>query len=305
MIFVSNFNISRDLSDLKGFFDKYKGTNIDLLLDDFTEGKTHWSVPKAALPGDIIIFMCAKEARHNLGMATSHIPAGYSTAFGLFVDEQKTLYKKYSGHILGYGIVKTTPEEEDGWWMADIDKLCKFDSSVYIDEFRSFISISKTNSITQIDDEQWERLKWLVHQYNPNLFQDATPPDARLIQKEYDEAVRKASLKSESQLKKEALKKKNQASVSTVQTQVYYRDPVIAAYVKQRAKGFCQLCGSKAPFADQNGNPYLECHHIEWLSKGGMDSIDNCVALCPNCHRKMHIQNDAKDINKLKSVIQE
>ncbi|WP_296863638.1 HNH endonuclease [Thermosyntropha sp.] len=29
--------------------------------------------------------------------------------------------------------------------------------------------------------------------------------------------------------------------------------------------------------------------HIEWLSRGGTDTIDNTVALCPNCHRKMHV----------------
>ena len=58
-----------------------------------------------------------------------------------------------------------------------------------------------------------------------------------------------------------------------------------------------------APFADQAGEPYLECHHIEWLSKGGMDSADNCVALCPNCHRKMHTLNDPDDVNILKSRV--
>ena len=30
------------------------------------------------------------------------------------------------------------------------------------------------------------------------------------------------------------------------------------------------------------------------------DTIDNTVALCPNCHRKMHIVKDIDDINKLK-----
>lgn len=29
----------------------------------------------------------------------------------------------------------------------------------------------------------------------------------------------------------------------------------------------------------------------EWLSKGGKDIIDNTIALCPNCHKKMHILN--------------
>ena len=84
--------------------------------------------------------------------------------------------------------------------------------------------------------------------------------------------------------------------MSVVLTKTYHRDPTIAAYVKKRAKGVCQLCGQKAPFIDENGDPYLECHHVKWLSQGGMDSENNCVALCPNCHRKMHIINDPEDI---------
>ena len=41
---------------------------------------------------------------------------------------------------------------------------------------------------------------------------------------------------------------------------------------------------------------------IQWLSEGGLDSIDNCVALCPNCHRKMHVVNDPKDKQVLLTV---
>ncbi|WP_462180198.1 HNH endonuclease [Pseudoalteromonas gelatinilytica] len=68
---------------------------------------------------------------------------------------------------------------------------------------------------------------------------------------------------------------------------------------KRLAKGFCMLCDQPAPFKNKSGEPYLEVHHIVWLSKGGEDTIANTVALCPNCHRKMHIQNDQKDIKKL------
>ncbi len=36
---------------------------------------------------------------------------------------------------------------------------------------------------------------------------------------------------------------------------------------------------------------------FEWLSKGA-GSIENTVALCPNCHKKMHIVQDAADIQE-------
>lgn len=51
----------------------------------------------------------------------------------------------------------------------------------------------------------------------------------------------------------------------------------------------------------KDGKPYFECHHIDWISKGGSDSNENTVALCPNCHRKMHVLNDPKDVEKLRT----
>ena len=73
------------------------------------------------------------------------------------------------------------------------------------------------------------------------------------------------------------------------------RDPYISEYAKRLAAGKCELCRQPAPFKDKKGKPYLETHHIKWLSEGGADSIDNTIALCPNCHRKMHVINDPKD----------
>ena len=74
------------------------------------------------------------------------------------------------------------------------------------------------------------------------------------------------------------------------------RDPYVSEFTKRIADGKCQLCGEKAPFLDRKGRPYLETHHVVWLSEGGADSINNTVALCPNCHRKMHILDEKGDV---------
>jgi 5-methylcytosine-specific restriction protein A len=58
----------------------------------------------------------------------------------------------------------------------------------------------------------------------------------------------------------------------------YERDEAVAEYVKRVAAG-----------------PYLESHHVVHLAQGGPDSIDNAIALCPNCHRKMHVLDLRKD----------
>lgn len=89
---------------------------------------------------------------------------------------------------------------------------------------------------------------------------------------------------------------KKEVPKRNVMNSTYIRDEIIAEYTKRRANGICQLCGKEAPFCDENGQPYLESHHIIWLSKGGSDSIENTIALCPNCHKKMHIVDSPLDI---------
>lgn len=103
----------------------------------------------------------------------------------------------------------------------------------------------------------------------------------------------------EEALKQIAKTRSNNKTVIVKETIARYRDPYISCNAKRRAKGICQLCGKPAPFNDKSGDPYLESHHIKWLSKGGEDSPYNVVALCPNCHRKMHIVNDSEDVKFL------
>lgn len=86
-------------------------------------------------------------------------------------------------------------------------------------------------------------------------------------------------------------------------TSTYVRDQYVAEASKRRANGICQLCEKPAPFKDKNGKPYLESHHIIWLSIGGSDTLENTVALCPNCHKKMHIVNDQNDVIKLQELL--
>ncbi len=81
------------------------------------------------------------------------------------------------------------------------------------------------------------------------------------------------------------------------------RSPDVAAYTRSRANGICDLCGRKAPFVDNNGIPFLESHHLITLAQGGPDVIFNTVALCPNCHRKMHIIDSEEDKEFLKKVL--
>jgi 5-methylcytosine-specific restriction protein A len=105
------------------------------------------------------------------------------------------------------------------------------------------------------------------------------------------------------ELKRRAEKSSIKAGSRRVSSTQYDRSVWVAEYVKRRANGICQLCSKPAPFIKQTGEPYLETHHIVWLSKGGEDTIRNAVALCPNCHRRMHILDRDGDKNKLLKLV--
>lgn len=70
---------------------------------------------------------------------------------------------------------------------------------------------------------------------------------------------------------------------------VFERNADVVAEVLQRAQGYCETCKTKAPFLRRsNGTAYLEVHHRKPLSEEGEDTVENALALCPNCHRQSH-----------------
>ena len=75
----------------------------------------------------------------------------------------------------------------------------------------------------------------------------------------------------------------------------YERDPAVRAWVLDNADGVCELCNHLGPFQTNEGDPFLEVHHVVPIAEGGPDTIDNAVALCPNCHRRCHLSIDCDD----------
>jgi hypothetical protein len=78
----------------------------------------------------------------------------------------------------------------------------------------------------------------------------------------------------------------------------FIRCPMVAAWILQRCRGVCGYCGDAAPFVRPNRQPYLEVHHVLPLSEGGPDTVDNAIALCPNCHRRVHHGSDRRDVRR-------
>ena len=84
------------------------------------------------------------------------------------------------------------------------------------------------------------------------------------------------------------------ALASTPARNVYQRSQDVRNYVLARAGGSCEGCRAPAPFSRKDGSPYLEPHHIRRLSDGGPDDPSFVIALCPNCHRRVHAGADGE-----------
>lgn len=134
---------------------------------------------------------------------------------------------------------------------------------------------------------------------------DPVPTPAKTILERREESENNVKIISDEALnEKLANERENnhsgKPSSRSTTTTVYDRSPYVVEYCNRRANGICELCSKPAPFnKKKTGAPFLECHHIKWLSKDGKDTTDNAVALCPNCHRKMHSLNLKSDQEKL------
>jgi hypothetical protein len=91
------------------------------------------------------------------------------------------------------------------------------------------------------------------------------------------------------ELRRLALQKASSSPSSTVRQVVRRtRQRVVKLYALKRADGKCEFCRADAPFRNEIGNPYLECHHITELANEGADHPHHVIAICPNCHRRAH-----------------
>jgi len=120
---------------------------------------------------------------------------------------------------------------------------------------------------------------------------ESTPSTEQSSEKDLDELREKAQ--------KESTENATGSTTSRTQTtQQYHRSQAVREYVMGRADGVCEGCGETAPFTSKTGDPYLHAHHIHELSDGGSDTPDTVIALCPNCHYRVHHGEDGNEYNK-------
>jgi transcriptional regulator with XRE-family HTH domain len=67
----------------------------------------------------------------------------------------------------------------------------------------------------------------------------------------------------------------------------------------ERSEGICELCENAMPFCLPDGSPYIELAYVEQGASDDKYQACNFAALCPNCHKLLHVLKRDIDIDKL------
>jgi len=107
---------------------------------------------------------------------------------------------------------------------------------------------------------------------------------------ELSDAVKTAEKSTESERNKRLATASRMPERIQLLSTGFRRNADVIVEVLKRAAGMCERCKNPAPFKRKSdGSPFLEVHHWKPLSDGGEDTVENAGALCPNCHREVHL----------------
>ncbi len=245
-------------------------------------------------------FLCAPQGGMRRSHKTNTLVLVANHTKSLYEDEWKLDTMNYTGmgskgdQSLEFAQNKTLVESNENG--VNVHFFEVFADKVYT--YQGQVVLSDKPFQEQQDDEDGNpRDVWIF----PLKRKDgSTPLIPRVsLDKTLERKVRKSSILSLDELKSRASKSTAKPGSRISTTTTYQRDPNVVNYTLKRANGVCELCEQPAPFKKKNGGPYLEVHHVVQLANDGDDTIENAVALCPNCHRRMHSLELQSDINKL------
>lgn len=164
--------------------------------------------------------------------------------------------------------------------------------------FKEYTVEQAIEVLTQQNDEMFEPIIEMLRERN-NEYSSIEIITEQPLQygtktmEEVERELEEETKTSRGLTKRERSKRLKQAlkipRILTVTTTTYQRNADVVAEVLDRANGTCERCGAAAPFIRaSDGTPYLEVHHKIRLADGGEDTVENAIAVCPNCHRELH-----------------
>ena len=244
------------------------------------------------------VFQCAGQAGMRRSLKTNTLVLVANHVKSIFDDRWIDDIFHYTGmgqiedQDINFAQNKTVAESRSNG--VDIHLFEVFEDRKYI--YQGIVSLAdEPYQEIQQDSNGRDRKVWMFPLKLNDGEQPAIIPQETLDRKN-KELEKKSKKRTTNELKSRVENAPEIPGVRSVLTKQYERNQDVVELAKRRARGKCELCEKDAPFQKKNGEPFLEVHHVIWLSRRGSDTIYNVVALCPNCHRKMHALDS--DIDK-------
>lgn len=173
---INNISFPKSLDELRYFAYDVGRFDVEDILHN---SETEWTMPKWAMPNDIVFFFHAKTAidiirRLEIQVERENPKDRSSLLYHL--QRARALYNKCGGKIFAVGRVLHRPFYDDfadneglhwkGKIYAAIGNVYVLENPVDISEFSDFIFVSRQSAITAVLGEDFEKLKKLILRKN-------------------------------------------------------------------------------------------------------------------------------------------
>ena len=173
---INNISFPKSLDELRHFAYNVGHYDVEDILHN---GDTEWSMPKWAVPNDIVFFFHAKTAINTIRrleiQAERDNPVDRDSLL-YWLQKARNLYDKCGGKIFAIGRVLHRPFYDDladadglhwsGKIFAAIGDIYVLENPVDISEFSDFIYLSRQSAITAVLGSDFERLKEIMLRNN-------------------------------------------------------------------------------------------------------------------------------------------
>ncbi|MHA8138309.1 HNH endonuclease [Lactobacillaceae bacterium Scapto_B20] len=203
-----------------------------------------------------------------------------------FYDRQnKTLFELNSSNVRVFLFVQTSVNHYTYYGPVKLAKQPYYTNALDEQSKTRRVAMFPLTPISNLDQ---------IHRINQQTIRDSHAQQTRQLKKQTVQQL-SATLAAQQFTADQPVSKRIVAKT------VLEPNPIVIALAKKLSAGICQLCRQPAPFKFKN-EPYLEVYYLTPLANGGVDELTNAVALCPNCHQKMKLLNEQKDLVKLKRI---
>lgn len=171
--FITNISFPKSLDEVLYFIEERGKFDVqEVMTSDYVE----WTAPKDAFIGEPVFFMHSKTSidtirrlKGELKRFQDDIEPETFDVLHQALNEGEDIYREIGGAIFARGtvcgdIIVDNIATEDGlhWrskYYAPIDSILMIKPPIHIDEFRDFITVSRTGAITKLTSEQCQKLQ--------------------------------------------------------------------------------------------------------------------------------------------------